>query len=84
MWSVMSASTNGSLRGSKTGALAEIVNPEDGSMARTPQLLAFAREHRLRCITIADLVRYRLQHDAPQEKYSSVASNGASSNGAML
>ena len=45
------------------GVLCEVVNPEDGSMARTPQLLEFAKQHRLRCITIADLVRYRLQYD---------------------
>ena len=45
------------------GVLCEVVNPEDGSMARTPQLLEFAKKHRLRCITIADLVRHRLQHD---------------------
>lgn len=44
------------------GVLCEIVN-KDGSMARTPQLLAFAKQHGLRCITIADLVRYRLKHD---------------------
>lgn len=45
------------------GVLCEVVNPEDGSMSRTPQLLEFAKQHRLRCITIADLVRYRLQYD---------------------
>ncbi|GAB4818777.1 hypothetical protein N2152v2_005823 [Parachlorella kessleri] len=45
------------------GALCEIVN-KDGSMARTPQLLEFARRHGLKCITILDLVRYRLKHDA--------------------
>lgn len=44
------------------GVLCEIV-AEDGSMARTPQLLAFARTHGLRVITIADLIRYRLRHD---------------------
>ena len=47
----------------RAGVLCEIVNPEDGSMSRTPQLLEFAKQHRLRCITIADLVRYRLQYD---------------------
>jgi 3,4-dihydroxy 2-butanone 4-phosphate synthase/GTP cyclohydrolase II len=46
------------------GVLCEIVNKEDGSMARTPQLLEFAKQHGLRCITIADLIRYRLRHDA--------------------
>lgn len=36
---------------------------DDGSMARTPELLAFAKQHGLKVITIADLVRYRLKHD---------------------
>jgi GTP cyclohydrolase II len=43
--------------------LCEIVNRGDGSMARTPQLLAFAQEHGLKCITIADMIRYRLRHE---------------------
>ena len=45
------------------GVLCEIVNKADGSMSRTPQLIAMAKEHNLRIITIADLVRYRLHHD---------------------
>jgi len=45
------------------GVLCEIVNKADGSMQRTPQLLAFAEQHGLRCITIADLIRYRLRHE---------------------
>lgn len=49
------------------GVLCEIVNP-DGSMARTPQLLEFAAEHGLKCITIADLVRYRLKHEIMIER----------------
>jgi 3,4-dihydroxy 2-butanone 4-phosphate synthase/GTP cyclohydrolase II len=40
------------------GVLAEVVN-DDGSMARLPQLEAFAAEHDLQVISIADLVRYR-------------------------
>jgi 3,4-dihydroxy 2-butanone 4-phosphate synthase/GTP cyclohydrolase II len=39
------------------GVLCEIVS-EDGSMARTPELLRFARQHRLRIVTIADLVDF--------------------------
>jgi 3,4-dihydroxy 2-butanone 4-phosphate synthase/GTP cyclohydrolase II len=39
------------------GVLCEIVN-DDGSMARTPELLRFARAHHLRIITIADLVAH--------------------------
>ncbi|KAG2425762.1 hypothetical protein HXX76_013388 [Chlamydomonas incerta] len=46
------------------GVLCEIVNKEDGSMSRTPQLLEFAKRHGLKCITIADLIRYRLRHEA--------------------
>jgi len=37
---------------------------EDGSMARMPDLLEFAREHDLRIGTIEDLIRYRRRHDS--------------------
>ena len=47
--------------------IVEILN-EDGSMARRPQLEAFAREHGLRIGTIADLIRYRLQHEESVER----------------
>ncbi|WP_199053138.1 3,4-dihydroxy-2-butanone-4-phosphate synthase [Aquitalea sp. ASV15] len=40
------------------GVLCEIVN-DDGSMARRPELLHFARQHGLPIITIADLIAYR-------------------------
>jgi 3,4-dihydroxy 2-butanone 4-phosphate synthase/GTP cyclohydrolase II len=40
------------------GVIAEIVN-DDGSMARLPQLRAFADEHGLALVSIADLVAYR-------------------------
>jgi 3,4-dihydroxy 2-butanone 4-phosphate synthase/GTP cyclohydrolase II len=42
--------------------LCEVVNP-DGSMARLPQLEAFAAEHHLKLISIADLIRYRRQSE---------------------
>jgi 3,4-dihydroxy 2-butanone 4-phosphate synthase / GTP cyclohydrolase II len=42
--------------------LCEVVNP-DGSMARLPQLEAFAAEHDLELISIADLIRYRRQSE---------------------
>jgi 3,4-dihydroxy 2-butanone 4-phosphate synthase/GTP cyclohydrolase II len=42
----------------EAGVLAEVVN-DDGTMARLPQLQAFAEEHGLHLITIADLIRYR-------------------------
>ena len=41
------------------GVICEIQN-HDGSMARLPQLVAYARRHGLRLISIADLIRYRL------------------------
>lgn len=40
------------------GVICEIMN-EDGTMARTPNLLEFAKTHGLKIITIADLIRYR-------------------------
>jgi 3,4-dihydroxy 2-butanone 4-phosphate synthase/GTP cyclohydrolase II len=44
------------------GVICEIQNP-DGSMARLPQLLEYARKHHLKLISIADLISYRLKHD---------------------
>src|SRR5205085_1836942 len=38
--------------------ICEILN-EDGSMARLPNLVKFAKKHRLRICTIADLIQYR-------------------------
>jgi 3,4-dihydroxy 2-butanone 4-phosphate synthase/GTP cyclohydrolase II len=40
------------------GVLAELVN-DDGTVKRLPQLIAFAREHGLRIVSIADLITYR-------------------------
>jgi 3,4-dihydroxy 2-butanone 4-phosphate synthase / GTP cyclohydrolase II len=42
------------------GVICEIMN-DDGSMARLPDLQLFAAEHGLQILTIADLIRYRLQ-----------------------
>ena len=44
------------------GVICEIMN-DDGTMARTPQLIDFCREHGLKLLTIADLIRYRMQHE---------------------
>ncbi|MBU1061247.1 MAG: bifunctional 3,4-dihydroxy-2-butanone-4-phosphate synthase/GTP cyclohydrolase II [Candidatus Omnitrophica bacterium] len=40
------------------GVICEIIN-EDGSMARTPQLIRFSKKHRLKICTIADLIGFR-------------------------
>ena len=45
------------------GALIEIMN-EDGTMARMPQLLEFAKKHQLKIITIKDMIAYRLKKDS--------------------
>jgi 3,4-dihydroxy 2-butanone 4-phosphate synthase / GTP cyclohydrolase II len=44
------------------GAIAEVVN-DDGTMKRGQQLRAFADEHDLALISIADLIRYRRRHE---------------------
>lgn len=44
------------------GVICEIQNP-DGSMARLPELIDYARSFGLKLISIADLISYRLQHE---------------------
>ncbi len=44
------------------GVICEILK-EDGTMARRPELEAFAKEHGLHFITVAQLVAYRLQKE---------------------
>ena len=41
-----------------SGVICEIMN-DDGTMARMPDLVEFARHHKLRIATIADLIAYR-------------------------
>jgi 3,4-dihydroxy 2-butanone 4-phosphate synthase/GTP cyclohydrolase II len=44
------------------GVICEIMN-DDGTMARMPDLEIFAKRHNLRIVTIADLIKYRLQNE---------------------
>ncbi|MEL7001038.1 MAG: 3,4-dihydroxy-2-butanone-4-phosphate synthase, partial [Pseudomonadota bacterium] len=44
------------------GVICEIMN-EDGTMARLPDLVAFAQKHALKIGTISDLIGYRRKHD---------------------
>ncbi len=44
------------------GVICEIMN-DDGSMARVPQLKEFCARHGLLMISVADLIRYRLQNE---------------------
>jgi 3,4-dihydroxy 2-butanone 4-phosphate synthase / GTP cyclohydrolase II len=45
-----------------SGVICEIMN-DDGTMARTPDLIRFAQFHGLKIATIADLIAYRLRCD---------------------
>ena len=45
-----------------SGVICEIMN-EDGTMSRVPQLIEFCREHSLKVLTVAELIRYRMQHE---------------------
>jgi 3,4-dihydroxy 2-butanone 4-phosphate synthase / GTP cyclohydrolase II len=45
-----------------SGVICEIMN-DDGTMARIPQLIEFCRTHNLKLVTVADLIRYRMQHE---------------------
>ncbi|KAF3331211.1 putative bifunctional riboflavin biosynthesis protein RIBA 1 [Carex littledalei] len=53
--------------------LCEIVDDDDGSMARLPKLREFAKRENLKIISIADLIRYRRKRDKLVER-ASVAS----------
>jgi 3,4-dihydroxy 2-butanone 4-phosphate synthase/GTP cyclohydrolase II len=44
------------------GVICEIMN-DDGTMARLPQLIEFAKKHNLKLITIADLISYRRKNE---------------------
>lgn len=54
----------------EAGVICEIMN-EDGTMARVPQLMEFVKEHNLKIITIADLIKYRIQKEKMIEKAAS-------------
>jgi len=45
-----------------SGVICEIMR-DDGAMARIPDLIPFCREHGLRILTVAELIRYRLRHE---------------------
>ena len=43
-----------------SGVICEIMD-DDGSMARMPRLIKFAKEHNIKIVTVADLIKYRLE-----------------------
>ena len=54
------------------GVICEITS-KDGSMARVPELTRFARRHKLRMITIADLIQYRMRTEALVKRVATAA-----------
>ena len=44
------------------GIICEIMK-DDGSMARVPDLIDFCREHNMKMLTVAELIRYRMAHE---------------------
>ena len=53
------------------GVICEIMN-DDGTMARLPQLLKFARKHRLKSCTVADLIQHRQTREKLVERVEAV------------
>jgi 3,4-dihydroxy 2-butanone 4-phosphate synthase/GTP cyclohydrolase II len=45
-----------------SGVICEVMN-EDGTMARMPDLEKVAGEHDLKIVTVADVIKYRMQHE---------------------
>ncbi len=45
-----------------SGVICEIMR-DDGEMARIPDLIPFCEEHKLRILTVAELIRYRLRNE---------------------
>jgi len=54
-----------------SGVICEIMN-EDGTMARMPDLIEFAKFHKLKIGTISDLIAYRLKHDRTIERTAEI------------
>jgi len=44
------------------GVICEIMN-EDGTMARVPDLIEFCGQHQLKMLTVAELIRYRMENE---------------------
>jgi len=58
----------GALTGLTPSAVICEIMKEDGTMARLPDLIEFAREHGLKIGTIADLIAYRSAHESMIER----------------
>jgi 3,4-dihydroxy 2-butanone 4-phosphate synthase / GTP cyclohydrolase II len=59
------------LAGLEPAAVIVEILKEDGSMARRPDLEAYARQHGLKIGTIEDLIRYRIENEKTVERVAS-------------
>ena len=50
-----------------SGVICEIMK-DDGTMARVPDLIEFCRQHGLKMLTVAELIRYRMEHERYVER----------------
>ena len=53
------------------GTLIEILN-EDGTMARLPELIEIGKEHNLKIVSVADLIKYRIKNESLVEQGETV------------
>jgi len=53
------------------GVICEIMS-EDGSMARVPELMEFAKKHNLKIVTIKDLIKYRMRTESFVKRLATV------------
>lgn len=60
------------LAGLKPAAAACAIMNEDGSMARVPELVKFCEKHKLKLVSIAKLVEYRLQRESQIKRIETV------------
>jgi len=44
------------------GVICEIMN-DDGTMSRVPELMEFAKKHRMKIVTVKDLIHYRMRNE---------------------
>jgi 3,4-dihydroxy 2-butanone 4-phosphate synthase/GTP cyclohydrolase II len=54
------------------GVICEIMS-DDGTMARVPELMEFAERHRLKIVTVKDLIHYRIRTDRFIRRISEVS-----------
>ncbi len=53
------------------GVICEIMN-DDGTMARVPELMEFAKKHNLKIVTIKDIIKYRMRTELLVKRLVSV------------